>query len=452
MALAIGKFAAFFSYSRDDSSFVVRLAADLKAAGANVWLDQLDIAPGQRWDRTIEDALRRCPCLLVILSPTSVESTNVMDEVSFALEEKKTVIPVVYKDCVIPFRLRRLQYVDFKEDYAHGLQELLSVLAPQQKTEQIAPTPSQVRTDILETKKPLTEAERAPIEEKRRETVEQGRLEVERTRPPTSARGSRRDFFSKLPVTGRGGAAAFLALIAAFIVYWKFPPRSANQQPAENQKQASHVETVSPPPVVQQAAKGEATKSMPVVSPQKGKTQKPESWAESTNHASREDLEQGQMALRAHQFDKALLAFQRGAAAADGHAMNDLGNIYRDGLGVPLDIEKARQWYEKGAAAGDGHAMNNLGVLYSSGRGVPKDYEQARIWYEKGSAAGYGLSMTNLGALYEHGYGVPRDYEQARQWSEKGATAKDGRSMACLGEMYENERRGSLCYPSSSRD
>ena len=87
--MAVGKFEAFFSYSRDDSSFVVRLAADWKEAGANVWLDQLHIAPGQRWDRAIEEALMSCPCQIVVLSPASIESTNVMNEVTFALEEKK---------------------------------------------------------------------------------------------------------------------------------------------------------------------------------------------------------------------------------------------------------------------------------------------------------------------------------------------------------------------------
>ena len=64
--------AAFFSYSRDDSDFVLRLAEDLKHAGANVWLDQLDIAPGRRWARAVEDALTNCPRLLVVLSPSSV--------------------------------------------------------------------------------------------------------------------------------------------------------------------------------------------------------------------------------------------------------------------------------------------------------------------------------------------------------------------------------------------
>jgi hypothetical protein len=119
---------AFFSYSREDSDFAQRLARDLRAVGAHVWLDQLDIHPGERWDRSVEDALAECSRILVILSPSAVDSTNVMDEVSFALEEKKTVIPVLYRDCKIPFRLRRLQYIDCRSDYERGLRGVLTIL------------------------------------------------------------------------------------------------------------------------------------------------------------------------------------------------------------------------------------------------------------------------------------------------------------------------------------
>ena len=124
---------AFFSYSRDDSEFALRLAADLKAAGAAVWLDQLDIAPGQRWARAVQDALNDCHRFLIILSPSSVNSTNVEDEVAFALEEHKTVIPVLYRDCKVPFQLRPFQYVDFRTDYARGLKTLLNTLGVQQQ-------------------------------------------------------------------------------------------------------------------------------------------------------------------------------------------------------------------------------------------------------------------------------------------------------------------------------
>jgi hypothetical protein len=119
---------AFISYSREDSEFVLRLAGDLKAAGAAVWLDQLDIATGKAWDVAIERALIDCPRLMVVLSPAAVASPNVQDEVSFALQKWKAVVPVLYRDCEIPYRLHRLQHVDFRKDYAWGLKELVEAL------------------------------------------------------------------------------------------------------------------------------------------------------------------------------------------------------------------------------------------------------------------------------------------------------------------------------------
>lgn len=118
----------FLSYSRDDSDFAIRIAEDLKAAGASVWTDRLNIKGGELWDVAAQEALTSCPRMLAILSPDSISSRNVMDEVSFALEQHKTVIPVLYRDCTIPFRLRHLQYVDFRKDYARGLKDLVKAL------------------------------------------------------------------------------------------------------------------------------------------------------------------------------------------------------------------------------------------------------------------------------------------------------------------------------------
>jgi photosystem II stability/assembly factor-like uncharacterized protein len=122
---------AFFSYSRDDSEFALRLAEDLKAAGANVWMDQIDLVGGQRWTEAVQAALENCPRVLAILSPSAVGSANVMDEVTFALDEKKTVIPVLHRDCKIPYRLRSLHHIDFRGDYARGLTMLLRALGVQ---------------------------------------------------------------------------------------------------------------------------------------------------------------------------------------------------------------------------------------------------------------------------------------------------------------------------------
>jgi hypothetical protein len=125
----------FLSYSCEDSKFALQLAQDLKAAGANLWVDQLDIGPGQEWDSAVEVAVTQAPQMLLILSPSSVKSRNVRNEIAYALDENKTIIPVLYQDCAIPLQLRRVQYVDLRSDYSGGLKVLLRTLGLAQQEE-----------------------------------------------------------------------------------------------------------------------------------------------------------------------------------------------------------------------------------------------------------------------------------------------------------------------------
>ncbi|MEO8358364.1 MAG: TIR domain-containing protein [Chloroflexota bacterium] len=122
---------AFISYSRTNSAFAVRLAKDLKSAGYDVWLDQLDIATGTRWDDEIEIALEACTTFMIVLSPESMQSQNVKDEIGFAIDAGKDILPVRIKSGDIPLRLRRFQYVDFtNRPYEDSLKEMKSLLTP----------------------------------------------------------------------------------------------------------------------------------------------------------------------------------------------------------------------------------------------------------------------------------------------------------------------------------
>ena len=165
--------AAFFSYSREDSVFALRLAEDLKAAGANVWIDQLDIEPGMPWDRTVEDALNNCQRMLVILSPVSIKSDNVRDEVSFALSKQKRVIPILYRRCDVPFRLARLQHVDFRTDYSRGLKLLLKALSVEQPPQVMADAPPAVES---QTRPVASDVGELPLSEE----AKQGKAEADR--------------------------------------------------------------------------------------------------------------------------------------------------------------------------------------------------------------------------------------------------------------------------------
>jgi hypothetical protein len=83
--------------------------------------------------------------MLVILSPASVKSDEVQNEYSFALAKKKTVIPLLHKACDVPFRLHRLQYVDFMKGYDRGLESLLKALAPEKGSARDSQTPGVTR-------------------------------------------------------------------------------------------------------------------------------------------------------------------------------------------------------------------------------------------------------------------------------------------------------------------
>ena len=126
----------FVSYKRSsDADFALQLARDMKAAGVAAWIDQIDIPPGDRWDTAIEKALRGSDCVVVVLSRASVESANVLDEVSFALDERKRVVPVMMEKCPVPMRLRRLQFIDFSNRREAALERLLAALSGSRRLE-----------------------------------------------------------------------------------------------------------------------------------------------------------------------------------------------------------------------------------------------------------------------------------------------------------------------------
>jgi len=103
----------FISYSRADKEFALGLARELRSSGFRIWLDQLDIPTGSRWDDEVEKALLQCEIFMVILTPNSIASNNVKDEIGYAIDSNKRIMPVLLENAILPFRLRRFQYVDF---------------------------------------------------------------------------------------------------------------------------------------------------------------------------------------------------------------------------------------------------------------------------------------------------------------------------------------------------
>ncbi len=88
----------FISYSRRDSAFADWLRSSLVAQGRSVWIDTADIPPTSQWRQDIADAIAAAGAVLFVLSPDWLTSEVSQRELQYAIDMKKKLIPVVYRD------------------------------------------------------------------------------------------------------------------------------------------------------------------------------------------------------------------------------------------------------------------------------------------------------------------------------------------------------------------
>lgn len=115
-----------------------------------------------------------------------------------------------------------------------------------------------------------------------------------------------------------------------------------------------------------------------------------------------------------------------------------IANMYYTGVGVPVDMPKARALYEQGAKAGEPNAMWSLGDMVRGGVGGPRDYAVAITWLTKSLEAGASGAAGDLGRIYEDGEGVRQDYDKAGMYYRRGIAGGDRVSMNNLGLLYLN--------------
>jgi formylglycine-generating enzyme required for sulfatase activity len=119
----------FVSYSRKDEDFARKLAQSLKEIGAEVWIDVENIPAGANWSNSINEALKSCVLMLLIISPDAMSSEPVNDEWQYFHQKKKPIIPILYKPAELHFQLERKQYIDFQQkEYQVALEQLCNEL------------------------------------------------------------------------------------------------------------------------------------------------------------------------------------------------------------------------------------------------------------------------------------------------------------------------------------
>jgi hypothetical protein len=131
----------FISYSHRDSEVVVAIDTALRLNGLQVFLDRRDISLGDRLVEAVFEGIAGARTQLVVLSPSSVASNWVREELyagrSRAIDEQLRVIPVLVEHCSVPPALAHLKYLDLTEwltdrSFRRGMSELLATLGVSQ--------------------------------------------------------------------------------------------------------------------------------------------------------------------------------------------------------------------------------------------------------------------------------------------------------------------------------
>jgi TPR repeat protein len=124
--------------------------------------------------------------------------------------------------------------------------------------------------------------------------------------------------------------------------------------------------------------------------------------------------------------------FKSLAKRGDAGAQFRLGEMYKNGQGVPRNDAEALKWFRRAADQGHAGAQNSLGIVYTLGQGVPVDYVLAYMWYsiaasnyteatERGGAA---RNMDAIIHMMTPGQ-VQQAQKKALEWKPKKETVRE---------------------------
>jgi hypothetical protein len=118
----------FLSYGHDEyAADAQRIKEDLQARGHDVWYDIERLRAGRDWERYIEEGLKDCDRVVLLMTPHSVRRRTLLEptssdgfclnELAMALEHNKLIIPVLLVDLAgnRPVSIFRIQYLDMRD-------------------------------------------------------------------------------------------------------------------------------------------------------------------------------------------------------------------------------------------------------------------------------------------------------------------------------------------------
>ena len=143
------------------------------------------------------------------------------------------------------------------------------------------------------------------------------------------------------------------------------------------------------------------------------------------------DVKAGVDAWQAGNYAAAIAEWRPLADRGDDDAQFNMGQAYRLGKGVPMDLRIAQSWFQKAAQQGHSQAQANLGmILFQNGNRAG-----AMPWIRKAADAGDARSQYILGTALFNGDLVGKDWPRAYALMTRAAAQGLPPAAANLAEM-----------------
>jgi uncharacterized protein len=143
------------------------------------------------------------------------------------------------------------------------------------------------------------------------------------------------------------------------------------------------------------------------------------------------DVKQGVDAWARGDYATAIKTWRPLAIAGNADAQFNLGQAYKLGRGVPLDLKQAEEWYRKAALQGHIGAEDNYGLVqFQNG-----NRQQAMPWIEKSANRGEPRAQYILGTALFNGDMVGKDWVRAYALMTRASASGLAPASSSLAQM-----------------
>lgn len=146
---------------------------------------------------------------------------------------------------------------------------------------------------------------------------------------------------------------------------------------------------------------------------------------------ARADVKTGVDAWAQGDFAKAVAEWRPLAEGGDADAQFNLGQAYKLGRGVPMNLVEALEWYWRAAAQGHARAEDNYGLLLFQ----QNQRQEAMPFLQRSAIRGEPRAQYLVGTAHFNGDLLPRDWTRAYALISRAASAGLPQATTALAQM-----------------